>query len=90
MNRPPANDPRDTDYSRLVEQVDGIAAKQNDTAVILERLKNYLADHDRRIGALENQPASSRAAVNVYAQVAIAAMAAAALLMSIMTHVSLH
>lgn len=53
----------DPEHQRLVTQVDGIAEKQGQTAVILERLTNYFQDHDRRIQALEAQPAQQRASV---------------------------
>lgn len=44
----------DPEHQRLVQQVEDIADKTAQTAVVLERLTNFWQDNDRRLTALEN------------------------------------
>lgn len=74
----------------VMRQLKASAGAHQQTAVILERLTARLDEHDRRISALEEQPSNTRANVNVTSQVAIAALALGALLLSLATHVTLH
>lgn len=64
------------------------------TAVSLERLNGRLDEHDRRISALESQPAQVRAKVSSYGafsvNVALAVIALLALTVSLASHITLH
>lgn len=48
--------------SGVMSQLGEMVEKQESTAVILERLSNLYVSHDKRIEALEEQPAKKQAA----------------------------
>ena len=81
---------RDNVTKQLAENSETLAR----TAVALERLSNRWDEHDRRIEALESQPANARANISSYGAVSIMAVtgliALLSLIITLTAHLSYH